>query len=266
MTAGGRVWDSSRRQQSVAASLLVVGTGLESSRIGASSTPLIASAGIARGFGFLVGVIADFGIQAERAWRIPGELEKRLGTLEPNDLRERASDIGRSFRDRPVLHRFPDRVAAFICAAAVRVADEHGGVAESLWNDRPTAADLQARLQRFEGIGQKKAAMAVDLLSRELGVAIRTPSGNDVAYDVHVRRVFQRTGIVRQDTPDEVIAAARALSPERPAALDYPSWHIGRTYCRPAHPLCGRCPLEFACEYAETNRDTRGLQLVLFRT
>jgi len=41
----------------------------------------------------------------------------------------------------------------------------------------------------FSGIGQKKAAMAVEILERDLGVTIRELKGSDIAYDVHVRRV-----------------------------------------------------------------------------
>lgn len=258
-------WDPERRRRSLAASLLVVGTGLEHARAGNATTPLVESVKIAGGFGFLVGVLADFGMPAERVWRIPNELRSRLGTLEPMALRDRVPDIGRAFRTRPILHRFPDQVAGFVAAAADRVASDYGGFAERLWIDSPTAEELQRRLRAFDGIGQKKAAMAVDLVMRELGYEVRRPSGTDVAYDVHVRRVFLRTGIVGRDSPDEVVGAARELSPDRPAALDYPSWHVGRVYCRPRVPVCERCPLAFACTYAERQHPLQSRQLLLFQ-
>jgi endonuclease-3 len=65
-----------------------------------------------------------------------------------------------------------------------------------MWSGKPTARQLFERLDKFEGIGQKKAAMAVEILERDLGVPISAMHGSDIAYDVHVRRVFLRTGLV----------------------------------------------------------------------
>jgi hypothetical protein len=44
--------------------------------------------------------------------------------------------------------------------AARFVLKEYGGGAARIWNDEPTATELQQRLDQFPGIGQKKAAMA----------------------------------------------------------------------------------------------------------
>ena len=56
---------------------------------------------------------------------------------------------------------------------------------------------LHNRLDAFDGIGQKKAAMAVEILERDLRVSIKDLQGSDIAYDVHLRRVFLRTGLAR---------------------------------------------------------------------
>jgi uncharacterized HhH-GPD family protein len=232
----------------------------------ALATPVRLAASLGTGFGFLVAVIADYGIPAERAWAVPGELQRRLGTLDPELLTLREQDIRMAFRSKPMLHRFPDRVGRFVHAAASLIAREYGGDARRVWANTPDAAALQDRLERFDGIGQKKAAMAVDLLMRELEVSVATPSGNDVAYDVHVRRVFLRTGIVLRDERSRVINAGRELAPDHPAALDFPAWYVGRTFCRPTVPVCERCPLEFACLYAEEWKVARSQQLLLFPT
>ena len=97
-------------------------------------------------------------------------------------------------------------------AAAARVLDGYGGDAERIWNDDPTAEDLRRRLERFQGIGQKKAAMAVEILERQRGTAIRRLEGSDIAFDVHVRRVFLRTGIARDRWDRPPREATRTLS------------------------------------------------------
>jgi hypothetical protein len=42
--------------------------------------------------------------------------------------------------------------------------------------------------------------MAVEILARDLGIPLREMSGSDVAYDVHLRRVFLRTGLADKTT------------------------------------------------------------------
>jgi endonuclease III len=127
------------------------------------------------------------------------------------------------------------------------VVQDYGGDAGRIWGDNPTAKELQARLDAFEGIGQKKAAMAVAMLARDLSVPIRAMEGNDVAYDVHIRRVFLRTGLAQRDDPKHLIEVARELNPKQPSALDLPAWLVGRSWCRPDAPRCPECPIEAPC-------------------
>jgi endonuclease III len=138
-------------------------------------------------------------------------------------------------------------VPAWLVQAAQIVINQYQGDAARIWSDMPTAAVLRQRLERFPGIGQKKAAMAVEILARDLGVPLREMDGRDIAYDVHVRRVFLRTGLASRDEVTHMVAVARALHPQRPGALDSPAWDIGRRWCRPTEPDCATCPLNAAC-------------------
>lgn len=72
-------------------------------------------------------------------------------------------------------------------------------------------------------------------------------TGSDVAYDVHLRRVFLRTGLAEHDEVDHMVAAAPALYPDRPGALNLRAWDIARRWRRPAGPDCPACPLRTAC-------------------
>jgi uncharacterized HhH-GPD family protein len=198
-------------------------------------------------FAFLVAVICDQGITAERAWAAPLELRRRIGHWDLERIANEPEVIASAFALRPALHRMVEKVPSWVSLASRRVLDDYGGDAATIWSDEPTAADLQQRLDAFEGIGQKKAAMAVEILERDLGVPLRKLDGSDVAYDVHVRRVFLRTGIAKVDSSAHMIDAARELHPMRPGELDSPAWAIGRRWCRPSEPLCGDCPLGVVC-------------------
>lgn len=89
--------------------------------------------------------------------------------------------------------------------------------------------------------------MAVEILERDLHVPLSALNGGDIAYDVHVRRVFLRTGLVDRDRMTDMIVAARALHPQRPGELDNPAWDIGSRWGHPRDPDCSTCPLTHAC-------------------
>lgn len=171
----------------------------------------------------------------------------RLGYLDPVQLAANPEAVATAVQTPPKLHRFVNKTPARLVAAAHRVVHHYGGDAGRIWGDNPTAKELQERLDAFDGIGQKKAAMAVAVLARDLGVSIRSMASSDVAYDVQIRRVFLRTGIAERDDPKHVIAAARELHPEQPSALDLPAWLVGREWCRPKAPRCSECPIEASC-------------------
>lgn len=102
--------------------------------------------------------------------------------------------------------------------------------------------------------------MAVELLERYLQVPLDDLSGSDIAYDVHVRRIFLRTGLADRDDVAHMVGRARALHPERPGALDGPAWDIGRRWCRPTEPDCPACPLVVACpRLIERGNHVRGV-------
>ncbi len=198
-------------------------------------------------FAFLVAVISDMGIKAERAWALPFELRRRLGHLDPARVAASPEAVSRAVQSSPTLHRFINLVPKWIVEAARLVEEEYMGDAGRIWGDTPTATELRRRLERFPGIAQKKAAMAVEILERDLHIPVVGLDGGGVAVDVHVRRVFLRTGLAQHDDVQEIVEVARKLHPERPGALDPPTWDIGRRWCHPKDPDCQLCPLTGVC-------------------
>jgi endonuclease III len=107
---------------------------------------------------------------------------------------------------------------------------------------------LENRFREFEGISQKKGSMAVNILVRDYAIPVSGGKEDiDISYDVHVRRVLLRTGLVAKDTEEDALRAARQLSPSYPGALDHPAWMIGQEFCHRSNPECSKCPLEGLC-------------------
>jgi uncharacterized HhH-GPD family protein len=207
---------------------------------------------------FLLAVLFTQGIPAERAWAGPYLLRERLGHLDLRRLATERDAVAEAFARPPALHRFKRTVPGWISDAAARLLECWGGRASAIWEDDPTAIELMERLASFKGIGRKKSAMAVELLTRTFGVHVRELEGGTVAYDTHVRRVFLRSGLVDRDTRAAVERAAAEASPAAPGRLDLPAWLIGRQWCRPVSPDCGACWLADVCP-RYTGRTVRGV-------
>jgi uncharacterized HhH-GPD family protein len=196
---------------------------------------------------FVLGVLFTQGIPAERAWAGPYLLGQRMGHL---DLRRLANDpdaVDEALGRKPALHRFKHTLPRWISQAAGRILTEYGGDASRIWAPGSTVTEVGERLSAFPGIGRKKAAMAVELLGGAFGVELEGAECGTVAYDVQVRRVFLRTGLVDRDSPAAVSRAAALACPEAPGSLDLPAWLVGRETCRPRAPRCDECRLGRVC-------------------
>ena len=239
------------QQQAIAAALLEYGSHRHASEKGAvlEFTPNEKANALLLSdpFAFLLGVLFDQNVPAERAWLAPFILKERLGHLGPHTIAHADGAVRDAVQQVPKLHRYVTKMPVWIVRAAERVLDRYNGDASTIWSDNPTADELQRRFDAFAGIGQKKAAMAVEILERDLGVPVRNLDRSDIAYDVHVRRVFLRTRLAERDDRDHMIEVARQLHPARPGALDLPTWLIGRGWCHPGAPDCASCPLTQVC-------------------
>lgn len=196
---------------------------------------------------FLFGVLFTQGIPAERAWAGPWELRQRLGTLDPAFIADHPDAVRDAVQHHPMLHRFKETIPRWIVSAARRLLDEYHGDASGIWRPGSDMLGVIERLSAFDGVGRKKAVMAAEILVRHFGVPLSGRRCGQVAYDVHVRRVFLRSGLVCRDTLDDVESAAAEFSPDSPGLLDLPAWLIGRETCRPKRPACDECRLSGVC-------------------
>jgi len=196
---------------------------------------------------FLIGIIFTQGIPAERAWAGPWELRKRLGHWNLSRIADEPETVRDAFQQKPMLHRFKNTVPGWVSEAAARLLRDWQGDASNIWAEGSHVIEVTERLSAFSGIGRKKAVMAVQILTRHFGVRLEGAECGSVAYDVQVRRVFLRSGLACEDTPDAMDAAAAAACPASPGTLDLPAWLIGRQTCRPRSPLCEECRLGQVC-------------------
>ncbi len=122
---------------------------------------------------------------------------------------------------------FRNKARAIVAAARVLVA-EHGG----------RVPRTRAALEALPGVGKKTAGVVLVHLGAEPAFPV----------DTHVGRLARRLGLTRQEDPDRVEEALRALVPVERWAQGHQLlvWH-GRRCCAARAPACERCPVEPLC-------------------
>jgi len=202
---------------------------------------------------FVIACIMDRQIKAERAWEIPYRIRERVGSFEFRRLRKLSKvQIARLMRRPTPLHRYPETMGKNLHAALALIADKYAGDASGIWKGRPSSAAVVLRFLEFPGVGPKIATMAPNLLVRYFNVPMSDYYSIDISVDVHVRRVLTRLGLVEAGASlEQVVYAARAISPEFPGLIDSPAFRLGREVCRPRKPRCGECYLKRWCPSAE---------------
>lgn len=197
---------------------------------------------------FLFGLIADQSVRAEIAWSLPFRLKERLGHLEiPKIARMKPGELGAVLATKPALHRYPNTMARNLVSAAQSLLDKYRGRACEIWAPPAKALQIVERLKELKGIGHKKASLGLILLIRNFGLRVADTSAIDIANDLHIRRVFLRTGLAATDSAAAILEAARQLHPEYPGLLTTPVWVAGRTWCKVSGPDCPNCVLTKHC-------------------
>jgi endonuclease III len=198
---------------------------------------------------FVLACCMDRQVSSDRAWSIPYKVMRSLChefTME--ELSQISLEEYEQLFSEQTLHRYNEKMAAVFHSAVMRIQDQYDGDASRIWAGCPSSAAVVYRFLEFDGVGVKIATMATNILHREHKVPLSDLSSIDISPDVHVRRIFQRAGLVCAGASnDAVIYKARELCTEYPGILDSACWNIGTKFCHPASPDCASCPVCTDC-------------------
>ena len=201
---------------------------------------------------FVIACVMDRQIRAEKAWKIPYELKQRIGSLAMEHLSGLTiNDIGWAMRHPSPLHRFANVMTENLFSAVHRIGNHYHGDARRIWDNRPPSATIVRRFLEFDGVGQKIATMAANILVRDFRIPVSDYYSIDISVDVQVRRVFSRMGFAPEGADmDYIVYRARELHPEYPGIFDTALWEVGRSVCRPKQPMCEQCSWAQLCAYS----------------
>ncbi len=197
---------------------------------------------------FVLACIMDRQITAERAWGIPYEIKKIVGSFDINILNKISLEEYKKIFSENSLHRFNDTMAVVFYNAIHKIVDDYNGDASNIWKDKPSSAAVVSNFLDFDGVGIKIATMATNILSRDFKIKLSDYYSIDISPDVHVKRVFKRMGLVSDiNNVDKIIYKAKSISPEFPGILDLTCWKLGKDICRPKNPKCEICQFTIEC-------------------
>ena len=197
---------------------------------------------------YVLACLMDRQIKAERAWRIPFEIYKEIGSFNFDELEKLDLDDLYEIFNRKKLHRFNNTMADIFHKALIDIRKKYNGNASIIWNNNPSSAAVVYRFLEFYGSGIKISTMAVNILARQFRVPFSDYYSIDISPDVHIIRVMKRMGFVPKNANnDMVIYKARELNPEFPGIIDFSCWEIGRKWCKPKKPICSECIVENDC-------------------
>lgn len=200
---------------------------------------------------FVLACIMDRQIKAEKAWLIPYEMKKRIGSFRFNILQDLSvSSINKHMTKPKTLH-WLSIMSKYFYLAIQKIKDEYNGDASKIWSGTPCSAIIISRFLEFDGVGQKIGTMAANILVRDFKIPVSDKFSIDISVDVLVRRVLERLEMVRKKAkPEEIVYFARSVNPEYPGIIDLPAWEIGRNWCKPRKPLCNECYMNECCPSA----------------
>jgi uncharacterized HhH-GPD family protein len=121
----------------------------------------------------LVGFALDQQVTVQKAFAGPLALKERLGALDARQLA--TTDLEPTFRERPVIHRFPGSMAKRVNALAEHLVERYDGEAARVWEDASTPEELDANVRGLPGFGEVKASGLLGVLAKRYGLALAEP-------------------------------------------------------------------------------------------
>ncbi len=197
---------------------------------------------------YVLACLMDRQIKAERAWSIPYEIYKEIGSFELTELENITLDELKKIFRKKKLHRFNEIMAEVFHSAVNDIKNKYSNNAANIWSNNPSSSAVVYRFLEFHGSGIKISTMAANILARQFRIPFSDYYSIDISPDRHIIRVMKRIGLVPENANNEmIIYKARELNPEFPGIIDFSCWEIGRKWCKPKKPLCNECIIKNDC-------------------
>ena len=191
---------------------------------------------------FLLGCILNSGANSDKIWNTLEDISTTIGYDFKNFYetfygKQKKHIKFLEKKIRPFSRYHNDK---YFKEAIKKIHEDYADDASLIWKKSKNCADVIVQLLQFNGIGIKKATMAINIWQRRYAEAKFTTSRQtiDISPDIHVKRAMCKLGLINMSgskkpdynkiDKDVVIYKARAINPKFPALLDFAFWKIGK--------------------------------------
>ncbi len=198
-------------------------------------------------FACLVGCAFNSRQASWRAWDIPYQIKKK-GMLDAYKLASMShNELVHLMNSLPRLPISGAENGARTLKDVARFLVSLGGDIEESWKDKEV---LHAKIHfdlAIHGVGVEKSSFIARMLHDYFGMFRGQESEIGIKSDIHVKRVFKRTGLIPFEEEGLASAVAHELNPDYPGELDRPAFNVGKCWCHKTLPNCPACPLTDVC-------------------
>lgn len=200
---------------------------------------------------FIIACQFNMGKPLWKAWRTPYLLSEKLGRLTLNKLLNvNLKNLEKAIAESKLACRnlSAKKAARNLKKMCQIIESKYNSSLKNIWEKAKDIPDLQERLKNLPGFGLGLTDMTTKIMLK-LGMINhikkdkKSKSNLFPKADIHVKRVFYRTGLIDEENEASVRVAAEELFPEFPMALDSATFYIGRQFCHATKPNCQECPL-----------------------
>jgi len=178
----------------------------------------------------LLSIIADQSVNSSIAWHMALKLRERLNCekLTPQYLLEHSESVRNSIKNKPSLHRYPDRMTDYFLSFSQLLVDHFDGEASKLL-DSNDFEKLTKRLIAVKGISRKKAGLTCLILEIDKARHINGLRESYALMDAHVRRFLDdNLNLEHSISEKEATDVFREIYPENPALVSTLIWNLDR--------------------------------------
>ena len=203
--------------------------------------------------GFLIAVQLDIGKKVWKAWRGPFLIAKSIGidNFNPFFLSQISSDklIEILFENKLGCVNLPHKKAAENIISLCKIINtKYEGKPSNVWESSTSFDDLKKAISDLDGFGVGLTNMILrDFVTLGMIPQIKKTAEEmeklQVKPDVHVKRVFYRSGLAEKENEKAALHAAKQYYKKCPMALDFAAFVIGVDYC--GSQDCDNCPIGF---------------------
>ncbi|ANN49925.1 hypothetical protein A6F53_11980 [Levilactobacillus brevis] len=177
-------------------------------------------------FLLLLSIIADQSVHSSIAWHVVSKLKTRLNCdkLTPNYLLNHQTEVKCAMKQKPALHRFPDKMTKYFISLSQILVDQYGGHASELLNSR-SFPELIQRLVQIKGISRKKAGLTCLILEIDEGQSIEALNKSYALMDSHVCHFLEtKMGMNAPVSERDATEVFRTIYPRNPALVSTIVW------------------------------------------